>query len=482
MATMNGEQYIESLRRMKTEVYHLGERIANFVDYPPIRRHINAAAETYNAAVDPLYEDLGAARSHLSGEKVNRFAHIHQSTDDLVREMRLLRALSQKTGSCYQRCVGHDALNALYSVSYEMDLKKGTDYHRRFVDYVKYIQAHDLMVDGGMTDVKGDRSLRPSQQADPDLYMRVVERRPDGIVVRGAKAHQTGSVNSHEFLALPTRDLAQADADYAVAFAVPSDTPGVIHIFGRQTNDGRVTEGEIDQGNARYGVVGGECLVVFDNVFVPWERVFMCGEHEFAGSLVERFASYHRSRYGACKGGVADVLVGAVTVIAEYNGVANANHVRDKIAEMVHLTETVFCCSLASAVQGYKTSAGNYIVDPLAANVAKHNITRYIYEVARLAQDIVGGLVATLPSEKDLRHPKVGKYVEKYFKGVADVPTEHRLRVVRLIENMTGGTALVEAMHGAGSPQAQRIMMLRQANLEHKKQLALHLAGVPLQV
>jgi len=473
-----GEEYIESLRELKPVVYFRGERIENLVDHPAFRPHINAAAATYDMAHDPQFEDLVSATSHLTGEKINRFTHIHHSPEDLVKKVRMLRAIGQQTGTCFQRCVGHDALNALYGVTYEIDQQRGTDYHQRLVEYLKYVQANDLMCTGAMTDPKGDRSLPPHKQADPDLYLHVVEKRGDGIVVRGAKAHQTGAVNSHEIIVMPTIALGPEDEDYAVSFAIPSDSEGLLYIFGRQTNDLRKLEGGIDQGNVRYGVVGGEALVVFEDVFVPWERVFMCGEHEFAGLLVERFASYHRQNYGGCKTGVADVLIGATLALAEYHGVARASHIRDKITEMIHLTETLYCCSIACSAQGSKTASGACFVDPLLANTTKLNVTRFMYEICRLAQDIAGGFIATMPSEKDLRDPEVGKYVEKYLKAAADVPAEHRIRIGRLIENMTGGTALVESMHGAGSPQAQKIMILRRANLEHKRKLALKLAGI----
>jgi 4-hydroxybutyryl-CoA dehydratase/vinylacetyl-CoA-Delta-isomerase len=476
---MTGEQYIQSLRKMKPLVYYRGEKVESVVDHPGIRPHVNAAAMTYEMAHDPQFEELLTATSHITGQKGSRFTHIHQSRDDLVKKVKMLRAIGQRTGSCFQRCVGLDAINALYGVTYEIDQKKGTAYHQRLLEFLEYVQATDRISDGAMTDPKGDRSLPPSRQPDPDQYLHVIERRHDGIVVRGAKVHQTGAVNSHEIIAMPTVSLREDDADYAVAFATPSDTPGLIYIFGRQTNDSRKEEGEIDQGNTRFGIVGGEAMVVFENVFVPWKRVFMCGEYEFAGQLVERFACYHRQNYGGCKTGVADVLIGACTAICRYQGTDKASHVRDKIAEMSHLAETMYCCSLACSAEGHRTQSGQYFVDPLLANITKLNVTRNIYEICRLAQDLAGGLVATLPSEQDLRHPVVGKYVEKYFKGVAEVPTEHRFRIARLIENMTGGTALVESMHGAGSPQAMKIVILRQANLEHKMRLAADLAGIP---
>ena len=287
----------------------------------------------------------------------------------------------------------------------------------------------------------------------------------------------TGVVNSHEMLIMPTTAMKEDDKNYAVCCAVPVDAPGITHVFGRQCNDDRKS-GTIDQGNATYGIVGGEAITIFEDVFIPWERVFMFGEWQFAGLLVERFACYHRMNYGGCKGGVADIIIGAAATIADYNGATKASHIKDKITEMIHLTETLYSGSIACACEGRPTASGAYFVDPLLANVVKHNVTRLIYEISRLSHDIAGGVMATLPSEKDFKHEKVGKLLEKYFKGAANVATEDRVRILRLLENMTAGTALVESMHGAGSPQAQRVAILRQGNLEHKKTLAQKLAGI----
>jgi 4-hydroxybutyryl-CoA dehydratase/vinylacetyl-CoA-Delta-isomerase len=222
--------------------------------------------------------------------------------------------------------------------------------------------------------------------------------------------------------------------------------------------------------------------MIFDDLFVPWENVFMCGEYEFSGALVERFAGYHRQSYGGCKVGVGDVLIGAAALAADYNGASKASHIKDKLIEMIHLNETLYACGIACSSQGHKTASGNYLIDLLLANVCKQNVTRFPYEIARLAEDIAGGLMVTMGSEKDLRHPEIGKLVEKYFKGIASVPTENRCRVLRLVENITLGTAAVgyrtESMHGAGSPQAQRIMISRQGNLEQKKKLAKEIAGI----
>ncbi len=481
MALKTAEQYEESLRKLNMKVYLLGEQVSNPVDHPIIRPSMNSVKMTYALAESAEHEDLMTATSHLSGLKINRFCHLHQNTEDLVKKVKMQRLLGQRTGSCFQRCVGMDAINAVDSVTFEMDETLGTDYHKRFLQFLKMMQEEDLTVDGAMTDPKGDRSLAPSKQSDPDMYVRVVEKKSDGIVVRGAKAHQTGAVNSHWVLVMPTSSMQKEDADYALCFAAPADAEGIFYVYGRQSCDTRKLEGgEIDVGNRQFG--GHEALMVFEDVFVPWENVFMCGEHEFSGPLVERFAGYHRQSYGGCKVGVGDVLIGAAALAADYNGAAKASHIKDKLIEMVHLNETLYACGIACSSEGRRTASGTYLINLLLANVCKQNVTRLPYEIARLAEDIAGGLMVTMASEQDLKHPQIGKVIEKYFRGVASVPTEHRMRILRLIENITLGTAAVgyrtESMHGAGSPQAQRIMISRQGNLEQKKDLARHLAGI----
>jgi len=475
MALMTGEQYIQSIREMNMQIYMFGKKVENSIDNPILRPSLNSVKATYDLAQMNEYEDLMTTTSSITGEKINRFCHIHQSTDDLIKKVKMQRLLGQKTAACFQRCVGLDGFNAVYSTTYEVDNAYNTNYHKRFIEFMKYVQKNDLTVDGSSLLPKGDRSLPPCKQADPDLYLRVVERREDGIVVRGAKAHQTGICNSHEVLVMPTIAMGPEDKDYAVSFSVPVDSEGILIIAGRQSCDTRKLEdSQIDVGNREFG--GVEALVVFDNVFVPNQRIFMDGETEFAGMLVERFAGYHRQSYGGCKVGVGDVLIGAAALIADYNGVSIASHIKDKLIEMIHLNETLYSCGIACSSQGSKTESGNYIIDSLLANVCKQNVTRFPYDIARLAEDIAGGLLVTAPSEKDLKDSVVGPYIEKYFKGIHEVSVEDRFKVLRLIENLTLGTAAVgyrtESMHGAGSPQAQRIMISRQGNLEHKKRLA----------
>jgi 4-hydroxybutyryl-CoA dehydratase/vinylacetyl-CoA-Delta-isomerase len=478
MPIKNGAEYIESLRGRKMKVYLFGQLVQEPVDHPMIRPSINAVAETYDLPNEET--EIASAQSSLIGIRVNRFLHITESVTDVVNQNKMQRKLGQLTGTCFQRCVGMDALNSLYSTTFEIDAKHGTVYHKRLIEFIKMLQRENLMIGGAMTDVKGDRSLSPSQQEDPDMFVHVSKRDDKGIYITGAKAHQTGCINSHWILVMPTMRLQAQDSEYAIVGAVPADAEGITYIYGRQSCDTRsMEEGDLDAGNAKFS--GQEAMIIFDNVFIPNELIFMQGEYEFASMLVERFTCYHRRSY-VCKTGLGDVLIGASAAIADYNGVANASHIKDKLVEMTHLNETIFGTGIASSFQSHKTTAGNYQNDDMLANVCKHNVTRFPYELGRLAQDIAGGLMVTMPSEQDFRSPEAGPLLEKYLKGRKGVSTENRVRVLRLIENMTLGRNavgyLTESMHGAGSPQAQRIQIARQMQLEYKKKLAKNLANV----
>lgn len=475
---VTAEDYINSLRNRKLKVYLFGELVEDIVEHPVIRPSINAVAETYDLAEHE--PELASANSHLTGERINRFLNIVMNRDDVVLQNKMQRRLGQLTGTCFQRCVGMDALNSLYSVTFEIDEKYKTKYHERLKNFIVEVQKQNLVIGGAMTDVKGDRSLAPHEQADPDLFVHISKRTDEGAFITGAKAHQTGCLNSHWLIVMPTMRLTENDKDYAIVGAIPVEAEGITYIYGRQSCDTRAMEGgEIDQGNAQFG--GQEAMVIFDNVFIPNELIFMDGETEFASMLVERFTCYHRRSY-VCKSGVGDVLIGAAAQIAEYNGVEKVSHIKDKLVEMTHLNETIYATGIASSYQSKPTKSGAYLNDDMIANVCKHHVTKMPYEISRLAQDLAGGMVVTMPSERDFKSEEIGALLEKYLKGRADVPTENRVRILRLIENMTLGRNavgyLTESMHGAGSPQAQRIQIARQMQIEFKKNLAKELAGI----
>ena len=473
------DHYLNQLGKLGHRVFIQGEEVPNVPENPIARPAAVAMAETYEQA--QKNPDLFTTKSHLTGEVINRFVHIQQTPDDIVKKVQMLRKMGRNTACCFQRCAGMDAINSVYAITYDIDQEYGTQYHERFVKFLKYIQTNDLVPAACMTDSKGDRSLSPSEQKDKDQYLHVVKEVENGVIVRGAKLHITGGVNSHELLVMPTRALKEEDKDYAIAFSVPIQTKGVTLIYGRQPSDTRRLEkNRSDIGNKFYG--GCEALVVFEDVFVPEERIFMKGEYPYAGRLVELFAANHRTSYGGCKVGVGDVLIGAAKAIGEAQGTSNASHFKDKISEMIHLNETLHGVALASAAMGKKTNSGSCVVDQLLANVCKLNVTRFPFEIARLAQDLAGGILVTMPSLEDQNHEEIGEYIKKYMCGKEGIDSDRRMKILRLIENICMGTGavsyLTESIHGAGSPQAQKIMIERLSNLSESRESALKLCGV----
>ena len=478
---VDGKSYIKSIRNRNLNVYLFGNKIKEPVDHDMIRPSINAIAKTYDLAVsDP---ELASVISPFTGERISRFLHICTSSKDLVLQNKMQRKLGQLTGTCFQRCVGMDAFNSLYSVTFEMDERNGTNYHQKLISFLTLMHKYNFVLGGAMTDVKGDRSLGPSQQVDPDMFVHVTKRTSKGVYISGAKAHQTGCINSHWLMIMPTMRLLEEDKQYAIIGAVPVSSKGITYIYGRQSCDTRsMEEGSIDVGNKEFG--GQEAMVIFENVFIENKNIFMDGEYDFAAMLVERFTTYHRRSY-VCKSGVGDVLIGAAASIAEFNGVEKSSHIKDKLVQMSHLNETIYATGIASSYQGFKTKSGCFQCDDMLSNVCKHHVTKLPFEVSQIAQDLAGGFVTTLPSEQDLNHPKIGKLLHKYLRGNSKFSSEERIRILRLIENMTMGRNavgyLTESVHGAGSPQAQRIQIGRMMQLEYKKRLAKILAGIEIE-
>ena len=476
MSVKTFEEYLKSLRKLKPTVYMFGERIENVVDHPRIRAGINATGATYELAQNEKYKNLVTTLSPLTGELVNRFTLPPQSIEDLVMRVKVNRILGGYVGTCHQRCTGLDCLSTLSIVTYDIDKKYGTQYNTRFVEFLKYMQKNDLTANAGVTDVKGDRNFGPHEQPDKDMYLRVVDQSKEGIIVRGAKAHQTGSISCHEVIVLPTRALGKGDEDYALAFAIPSDTKNLIHVVGRTSMDTREIEG-VDCGNIRYSKY---CpTLIFDEVLVPWERVFMFREVEFAGEMVSRFSAFHRQSHGGCKSGKIDAMTGAALMMMEYNGTTKVSHHKEKVINMIHMAETLYGCSLAASYEGKKEPSGTYFIDPVLANASKIHEGKEMAEATRLMIDVVGGFVADLPSDRDFKNPEIGELLKKYLKGATGVPVEKRVKMLRLVEKMAMESAdTISDIHGGGSPAAHRLTIFRESDIGYKKNCAKRLACI----
>lgn len=469
------EEYLARLKGMRPNVYMDGGLISR--DDPRLAPGVNVICETFQMAREPDKQELLTAVSHLSGKRINRFTHIHQSTEDLLKKQEMTRFYSQRVGGCVQRCMGVDALNALSVVTKNVDLAKGTNYHERFEKYLAAYQDQDLVGNCAQTDVKGDRMLRPHQQKDPDLYLRVVKKTGEGIIVRGAKAHNTIAPYADELIIVPTRMMTDKDQDWAVAFAVPADAPGVTLIVRATSLRPRQ---ELKAPVAKYG--SADSLTVFDDVFVPWERVFLCGEWEFAGPLASLFATYHRHSYTGCKPAVTDVIMGAAALAADYNGIEKAPHVRDQMAELISLAELVYGTGIAASVKGTKAPSGTYVPDIVFTNVARYYAGINVYREHEILAEVAGGLPATLPPERDFYNPATSGYLAKYIMRREGVSAEDQHRAFRFFSDLLvsahAGVQMVAGVHGGGSPIMERIAITGQYNLKEKKNLAKYLAGI----
>jgi len=473
-------EYRADLDEMNVDLVVGGERVKKPTDNPWLQRGINVISLTYDFANDPVYQPLMTATSHLSGKKISRFTHIHQSCDDLLRKLAMTRLYTQTCGGCIQRCMGTDGLNATSIISYEIDKARGTSYHQNFLKYLRYVQDNDLMLAGCVTDVKGDRSLRCHQQADPDLNVHVVDKRDDGIVVRGAKTHISCAAYSHEMMVIPTQARPEEDKDWAVCFSCPCDAPGLKLIVNRGPTP--PAGGISCPITSKYNI--NEALVIFDNVFVLWERVFMCGEWEWAGILARLFGDYHRHSYSACKPGLADLIMGSAALASDCNFSGKMpGHINDKIFQLIYNAEMIYSCGVASSVMGRKQQSGTYLPDVTMANMGKYHAGLCIHDEVATLQDIAGGLAFTAPDNDNWQNPEVRKDLEKYLKGPASLPTEERLRVFHLCRDLCNSEEaafnMTVGVIGAGPMQAQRITVMKDYDLEWRKVMARHHAGIP---
>ncbi|MCE5334125.1 MAG: 4-hydroxybutyryl-CoA dehydratase, partial [Desulfobacteraceae bacterium] len=468
------------VKKLTPRIYVGGKWVSDLMGNPVTRSMVLANAAVYDLAQEKGCEAVMVADSHLSGNPVNRNVHVCRSRHDLDMRQEMALLTSQTLGTCNYRCVGCDAINGLASTTWEMDRALGTAYNARFNKWLAGVQDGDLAVSGAITDAKGDRKKRPSQQDDPDVYVHVTQKRPDGIVVRGAKVSQSGAIGAHETLVLPGGALKEGEEDFAVAFAVPNGSAGLTYIcqYNAYSVEREAAENVSELGNPVFGQRETSTMV-FDNVFIPWDRVFMCGETRYCGKLITRFAKTHRMNCGgACKVGFADLIIGATALAAEYNGVDKIPHIQDKLVEMVRLSETSHACAIAAAVKGGEEPAGSgvFMPDDLFGNVAKLSIAHGFWEIMKYAADVGGGLIVTMPGLKDLEHPEVGPLIRKFFQSAA--PAGKRLRVAKFLQHWTSGLHGAGTWHGAGAPQAQRVMIGYLTDFESKKNMARKLMGM----
>lgn len=482
----NFDEYLESLYKMKPNLYIGAEVVGR--DDPRVRPGINIIKETYERAWDPNYEEYCVTTSHLTGEKINRFTHIHQSVEDLLMKQRMTRVLCHRVGGCIQRCMGIDALNAVSVITYECDQALGTTYYENFTKFMKYFQENDLAAACASTDAKGDRSKRPSQQVNPDAYLRVVETRDDGIIVRGAKQCITNTPYVHEIIAVPCRMMFPDDHDYCVSFAIQGDAPGVKLLcrpaYVHKPDLNFVPEDMLPPTMSLGDV---ETFIIFDDVFIPNDRIFLNGHADnrqvpYAGFLALMFAHYHRHSYCGCKPATSEVLASAAALAADYNGVENSKHVQDKLSHMIGTAELVYAAGESSAYHSEKSPSGTQIPDEILTNAGRRYAGEMIYDEFKMLADIAGGLMATLPFLETFFLPEVGEQALKYMQRNPRVSPQKVLMLFKGLETLgcseLAGLIQVAGLHGGGSPQMETIAMMGRYDLEKLKNISKYLFGI----
>ena len=458
---MSGADYRESLRTLRPTVYVDGQLIESVADAPALQPGINALAVTYDFAADADKSALMTARQTASGKIVNRMLHLNESAGDLLNKLEAVRILCQETG-CAQRYLAHDALNAIAQVSALIDDARGTTEHRaRFAAYLQHAQDEDLAIGIAMTDAKGDRSKRPHEQSNPDTYVHVVERNGKGIVISGTKAIVTGAPYMHEFLVMPGRAMQEADAEFAVCCAVPVDAPGLTIVARPAGRPGEKVEHGAALFSRRYGQSTG--VLIFDKVFVPWDRVFYAGEWEHSGSLTYSYATHHRHNCIGARAGFGDLLIGAGALMAEANGFDPGQHssLLEPMVELIKITEGFFACGVASSVYGAADRySGTFMPEPVFANIGKLLLSTQIYDMHRLAHEVSGGLIVALPGPDEDHNPATAATLAEVLRANPAVPYDKRIEVARFIEDLTasyqGGWYSVISLHGGGSPAAMK--------------------------
>ncbi len=472
MALHTPEQLTERLAAMTPDIRSRGLPVEDRTTHKPFSPTLLSWGHwLYQAAFDEETAETIVAGPDLNGDDCHVFWHMATGVDDLLQNLNAARLLAERSPLSGYASIGRDELQALLIVSQDIDAAKGTDYHARVTEYVKRFQRDQVMTAAAVTDVKGDRSKRPGQQDDPDMYVHVVERNDEGIVVRGAKAHTSGSVGAEELIVIPTRALVEGEEDYAVSFAVPVDAPGLRMVARGLSMAHDDDEFEVPI-SAHDDLV--ETLTIFDDVFIPYERVFLLGEYEYAGAIANTFASVNRQGYLGTEVGKIRLFVGAAQRIAELNGVAHVAHIRDKVAQLIRLERTIWALGLGSSIES--TSVNGYQVpDAVQTNAGKLACMEGHYLATRLLLEIAGGAVVTAPFIEDLRSDAMSGDVEKYFRGAEPGSAWERLRLLKFIRDIAaseyGGYWNAEIIHGSGSPAAEMLQIYREHDLGRCKEL-----------
>jgi len=471
------ENYLSALKKMRPNMYKFGELIEDVTTHPTTKRTVESHARNFDASHDPELADMYTTTSKFTGKKIHRWNSMMQSSDDLISNMKMKRQNYRRTGTCTGgACVGWNAQNVMWAVTQDMDAEYGTNYQERLKNWILNAQANGLIVAGALTDAKGNRSLKPSQQEDPDLNLRIKEIQDEGIIIQGAKLMICGVAASNEIFLLPGGIYKEPDRDFALACVVPRDIEGLTIIEATRPSDRRDLEDTAEGEVPDTGITQG--LLLFEDVFVPNERIFMCGEAKYTSKIIQYFTANYRACIGACVSGQGDVMIGASVLMARANGLSTKTFM-NKLVDMSINNQITYGLGVGACAMGFQHPSGSFVADPLTAHTNKVMVATLPYETKRLTQEIGGGIVETgcMPSYQDFTDPKYGELLQKYYKA-GPVSADTRIKSARLAEWLTIGGGVPGCMHGGGSPDGAKLVVRFTTPFEEYAEYAKTLMGI----
>jgi len=455
---LTGRQYKDSLKDGR-KIYFEGQLVEDLESEPALAAPLQTIADGY----DKYYS--------AEPDAVNPLTVAPRSLDELRDRIPVITEMDLLLNVTYQ------SLMTLLVAAGRLE-DHAPEFIPRIKAYVEDARRRDIRVTECITDAKGDRSLAPAKQSDPDAYVRVVDRRPGGVVIRGAKLHITAAAFGHDLLVMPTKSMKPGEEDYAIAAAVPVGSPGV-----RITNTTYFPRaGDLRDFPVSARASMPDSMVIFDDVFVPDERVFLDGQSAHAATFAHSLGLWERLGGVSFMVTQADELVGLASLIAEANGTAKVPHVREKIDEMM-IHATLLRAGLEAALlHAHTTPEGYYYPDDMYTNVAKYHGAANFSTMVRHLHDIAGGAVVTAPSLADFDNPELAPLLDKYMGTGSGISGEYRSKLFHAIRDTTadalGGWHQVTNLQSGGGLYAQRLVTRKNYDLERARALALKAAGL----
>lgn len=477
MAVKTGEQYLAELKETKPNVYVHGERVEDIWTDPRFESTKKILAINHDFAFEDAHKQVAIVQSPQVGEPVRRITnHIQTTMEDSIIKLDLTRDIANRRICAW---CGTNVMSLVWAATWETDQKYGTEYHQRLKRFHELSQKNDWDSSLAKMDAKGDRTVRPAKQKNyPGL--KVVKKDAKGITVSGCKVHTSYGPCTPVMTVMPCRAMTEDDKDFAVAFWTRTDAPGITLIAKPSPNADQIDMPMQCPMSSAFGIVEGTTF--FEDVFVPWEQVFLCGEYDMAALYPFYFGTIQRQSKCSCLAGHSDLVAGIAGLVAEVNGVLGKSHIQDKLTHCMQMAEVAQGCAFGAGAAGKLHPSGVFMPDPLKVNAGLNYIKKLTGEHIQMLHDIAGGIIVTMPTEKDYRNPKLKKLLDFTLAGNEKYTTEERMRALYLCRELAAteftGYYMGWGVNASGSPHTGDILVRALYDLDYRIGIAKEWAGI----